>query len=334
MKKSVVLILHLSFWVLIGLLLLAIFGPMYHHFEHSIGISQMFFISQNVTLAVLIFYIFYFSVPFFIKRKKRLYFLIASIFILALLYGFIAKYINNNSLYLLDTIGVFTPPVILVFIAFIFRSTIELWKGKLLKSEVEKDKLFTQLELLKAKIEPHFLFNSLNNIDVLIEEEPAKASEYLAKLSNILRYVLYETKENKILLAKEIEQIKNYIELQRIRTNNTHFANLSIKGKLNNQEIAPMIFISFVENAFKHCKDKSIMNAINIEFDIYSKSIRMTCKNYYDSKYSETQKNNGLGIEIIKERLNLLYPKNHELVIDKSEQWFNVTLIIKFKNEY
>ncbi len=334
MKKSVVLILHLSFWILFGLFLSAIMGLMFNSIGHNtIGIDKLILMISTIgVVSALVFYVSYFSASFFLKRKKRLFFLIASIFVLAIAYGLKAKFVNNNSSYLLDTVGVFTPPLILIFFAFVFRAIVELRKDRLIKTEMEKEKLFTQLELLKAKIDPHFLFNSLNNIDVLIQENPKIASEYLTKLSDILRYILYEAKDNDILLSKELEQIKSFIELQKIRTNNTHFVNFSIRGELDKQKIAPMVFIPFVENAFKHCKNKSIDNAINIEFDVHYDMVRMTCKNYYDSNL-EILKNDGLGIETMKQRLNLLYPKNHELVVDKSEQWFNVTLNIKFKND-
>ena len=142
-----------------------------------------------------------------------------------------------------------------------------------------------------------------------------------------LRVIFIDTDD--IFLIKELEQIKSYVELQKIRTDNTRFVNLSIKGELNEQKIAPMIFIPFVENAFKHCKNKSIENAISIDFEINTDTVKMTCKNYFDSNHLEIIKNSGLGIETMKQRLNLLYPKNHKLVIDKSEQWFSVTLSIR-----
>jgi two-component system, LytTR family, sensor kinase len=188
------------------------------------------------------------------------------------------------------------------------------------------------LHMLQAQLNPHFLFNSLNNIDILVEETPKKASEYLKKLSDILRYVLYETKVSETELSKEIEQIKSYIELQKIRTDNAHYVNFNIKGELKDQKIAPMIFIPFIENAFKHCKNKTIENAIDIQFEIDKEKVKMICKNYYEENQLEIIKSEGLGIETIKQRLNLLYPKNHELIIDKTGNWFNVSLSIDLKD--
>ena len=188
------------------------------------------------------------------------------------------------------------------------------------------------LLLLQAQINPHFLFNSLNNIDILIEETPKIASEYLKKLSDILRYVLYGTKEEETDLSKEIAQIQSYIDLQKIRTNNPKYVNLNIIGQLADQKIAPMIFIPFIENAFKHSKNKTIDNAIDIQFEISDKNVIMVCKNYFESNQIEVIKSEGLGNETIKQRLNLLYPKRHKLVIDKTDHYFNVTLSINFKD--
>jgi len=206
-----------------------------------------------------------------------------------------------------------------------------IWRKEINKKALSYKKLLeskTALLMLQAQLNPHFLFNSLNNIDILIKETPDTASEYLKKLSDILRYVLYETKETETELSKEIDQIKSYIELQKIRTDNPHYVNFNIKGEIKDQKIAPMIFIPFVENAFKHCKNKTIENAIDIEFEIKQESIKMICKNYYEESRVEVIKSEGLGVETIKQRLNLLYPNHHELIMNKTDNWFNVSLSI------
>lgn len=188
------------------------------------------------------------------------------------------------------------------------------------------------LLLLQAQLNPHFLFNSLNNIDILIEESPKIASEYLKKLSDILRYVLYETKEEETDLSKEIDQIISFIDLQKIRTSNVNYVRFNLTGELKNQKIAPMIFIPFVENAFKHSKNKTIDHAIDIQFDIQGNSVKMICKNYFEPAKIEVVKNEGLGNDSVKQRLNLLYPKEHELIINQSEHWFTVALTIQLKD--
>ena len=133
-------------------------------------------------------------------------------------------------------------------------------------------------------------------------------------------------------MAKEIAQITSYIDLQKIRTSNLNYIRFNVVGELKDQKIAPMIFIPFIENAFKHSRNKTIDNSIDIKFDIKEDSVKMVCKNYYEPAQLEVLKNEGLGNETIKQRLNLLYPKNHELIIDQSDHWFTVTLTIHLKN--
>src|ERR1044071_687955 len=113
-----------------------------------------------------------------------------------------------------------------------------------------------ELALIKSQINPHFLFNTINNIDVLIAKDSAKASEYLNKLSGILRYMIYETRNEKISLAGELDYIEKYLELQKIRTANPDYVNFQISGEANNLKIAPMILFPFIENAFKHTENK------------------------------------------------------------------------------
>ncbi len=280
------------------------------------------------------FYLFYFVlIPKLLDRKKVFLFIS---------FALLSSYIIGNIFRLtfagtseISKIIAFTLMSLFGGILSIAIRKIVIWRKSVEEKIILNKKLYsnkTALLMLQAQLNPHFLFNSLNNIDVLVEENPKTASEYLKKLSDILRYVLYETKEIETELSKEIEQIKSYMELQKIRTDNPHYVNFSIKGELKDQKIAPMIFIPFVENAFKHCKNKSIENAINIEFEINKESIKMICKNYYEANQLEIIKNEGLGIETIKQRLNLLYPKNHQLVIDKTENWFNVGLSIQLKD--
>ena len=184
------------------------------------------------------------------------------------------------------------------------------------------------LLLLKAQLNPHFLFNSLNNIDILIEESPKIASEYLKKLSDILRYVLYETKEDETTLTREIEQISNYIELQRIRTANTSYVVFEVVGDVGEHNIVPMIFLPFIENAFKFSKNKFKEHAIAIRFEVNKDSVHMQCKNYYEAHHLNVIKNEGLGIETIRQRLKLVYPGKHNLEILDAENWFTVSLKI------
>jgi two-component system LytT family sensor kinase len=197
------------------------------------------------------------------------------------------------------------------------------------KTELEKKNLQMELSLLKTHLNPHFLFNTLNNIDILIETDPKAASSYLQKLSDILRFVVYETSLEKIPLTKELAYIKKYIELQQIRTSNKEYVNLKISGNPGQLMIGPMLFIPFIENAFKHASNKKMNGAITLEILIAEKQIRFTCINIYDRSKSLVEEHSGLGIALIRQRLDLLYKGHYELEINQRENLYCVTSVIK-----
>lgn len=195
------------------------------------------------------------------------------------------------------------------------------------KEQLEKQNVATNLELLKAKINPHFLFNTLNNIDVLIEKDAATASVYLKKLSDILRFTLYESPSDTIPLKKELDYILQYIDLQKIRTSNPHFVTVDFSKANDDIEIAPMLFIPFIENAFKYSTNKKIDNAIVINIATQANTITFNCNNVYDANEQITGEG-GLGLTIMEDRLQLLYPNNHQLEINKTAERFIVNLTI------
>jgi sensor histidine kinase YesM len=341
MKKSVETIINVVFWLLIVSLLSWLFNSIfsYNNIQEYVlnGVVGNLLFLPGLAFSYYIFYIF--LIPLIQKKKifKGVVLMFTSSVFAATIIILILMQIRIMGINMMGmNIKVIIQFSILTFIMGIIGVAIKgsiLWVSSISeKKALEKkhSESKTALLLLKAQLNPHFLFNSLNNIDILIEENPKTASEYLKKLSDILRYVLYETKEDKTDLAKEIAQIKSYVELQKIRTANQRYVNFNVNGEIAEQQIAPMIFLPFIENAFKHSKNKTIDNAIDISFEVSNGSVKMVCKNYYEAGQLEVVKNEGLGIETIEQRLNLLYPEKHKLAIDKTENWFNVTLSIEW----
>jgi two-component system LytT family sensor kinase len=340
MKKSLEVSSNLVFWIIITYLF-------YYDYVTRLGMSfdknfGMFHIPNLVFVLffsiigpLVIFYLFYFIfVPKLLVQKKFFLF-IALATISSVLIGYSLRLtIGGNAAPLSKFIYLTTMALIWGIIGGAIKGVF-LWINSVAeRKEMEKKHLENQnaLLLLQSQINPHFLFNSLNNIDILIEDEPKIASEYLKKLSDILRYVLYETRGDETDLEKEILQIKSYIDLQKIRTDNPYFVNFKIKGELKGQKIAPMIFIPFIENAFKHSKNKAKENAIDIDFEIQGNKIKMVCRNYFESNHLEVIPSQGIGNETVKRRLNLLYPDNHELDIEKTEYWFTIRMTINSKD--
>ncbi|MBL0032015.1 MAG: histidine kinase [Bacteroidetes bacterium] len=197
-----------------------------------------------------------------------------------------------------------------------------------IKEELKRKNLEVELSLIKSQLSPHFLFNTLNNIDVLIRRDPDRASLYLLELSDIMRYMLYEAKKGKVFFEKEIHYIKKYIDLQKIRTSNRDFVKLDLKGTFNGVLVEPMLLMPFIENAFKHAENKREGNVIEIEISGSEKSIEFSCKNSYLPDTGMKDEFSGLGNELIKKRMNLLFPGKHELVISDANEIFHVLLKI------
>ncbi|HXD92543.1 MAG TPA: sensor histidine kinase [Bacteroidia bacterium] len=185
-----------------------------------------------------------------------------------------------------------------------------------------------ELALVKNQINPHFLFNTINNIDVMIAKDAGQASAYLNKLSDIMRFMLYETKTEKIPLSKELTYIEKYIDLQKIRTSNINYVNYHVEGDGGNLVIAPMLFIPFIENAFKHAENKKLDNAVNIKLTLSKEMITFECENKFSESASNNDEQSGLGNELIAKRLQLLYPNKHTLDVSNKNQTYHVKLVV------
>ena len=203
------------------------------------------------------------------------------------------------------------------------------WFNEIKLKELLKEKNHEmELALIKSKLDPHLLFNTINNIDTLILKDQVKASNYLNNLSDIMRFMLYETKADKILLSKEIEYIEKYIALQKIRTTNENYVHFSVTGIIGDKQIAPMVFIPFIENAFKHANNKKLENAITINIVIKEESLQLICENKFDSMYIVQESYSGLGNELIQKRLALIYAGNHTLAVHKTNDLYSINLTI------
>jgi len=200
------------------------------------------------------------------------------------------------------------------------------------QQELEKEKLETELKFLKSQMNPHFLFNTINSIFVLIHKNPMMASESLAKFSDLLRYQLYECNEPQIPLSQELEYVGNFVELQELRQDHDL---LDLKLHIDHYTtgdftIAPFVLIPFIENAFKHVSrrnDQSNWIHMNIHFDrqqLYFSIANSTSATFHSS--TEVMKHSGIGLKNVKRRLDLTYPGKHELAIHQDADRFEVKL--------
>lgn len=195
--------------------------------------------------------------------------------------------------------------------------------------EYEKEKNRAELSYLKAQINPHFLFNSLNSIYALALEKSDQAPEAVLKLSGMMRYVLNDAKQEFVPLEKEIAYITDYVALQEIRLGDTATINYTVSGNTVGCRIAPMLVIPFVENAFKYGVNPEKKSEIGIGVNTSDGVFHMHVINHKVKTLSYPEEKNEIGLENTKQRLQLVYPGRHELVLHETETTFEVTLQIR-----
>lgn len=200
-------------------------------------------------------------------------------------------------------------------------------------NELEKNSMQLELKELKNQINPHFLFNMLNNVNVLVRKDPDKASMTILKLSDFLRYQLYDNNQDSILLMSEIQFLKDFMELEKIRRDEFTF-HLSIENKSQNEDLVsqlvlpPNLFITFIENAIKHSVDLDNPSKVEILFQVYDAKLIFISSNTKPSEPIEDCQKGGLGLANVKRRLELLYDKDFDLKIEDTKTNYTATLTL------
>lgn len=224
--------------------------------------------------------------------------------------------------------------VLIVAIGTIIKTLSEFYSDQQKKLIVESQRTSTELNYLRKQTNPHFLFNSLNSIYSLAHKKSDLVPDAIVTLSEMMRYMLYETDNKTVALEKEIDYIKNYIDLQKLRLNNIENININVHGETKNKFIEPMLLISFIENAFKYGTDYKGTAYVKIVIRIENDNLSFLAENRIENNKKDPE-NSGIGLTNIQNRLNLLYPNAHELDIQANEQFYRVLLNIqldKIKN--
>lgn len=225
-----------------------------------------------------------------------------------------------------DIVSIFLGMVTLAM-GFATRTAGEWQNTKHRLSEAETDKLNAELSFLKARINPHFLFNTLNNLYTLALTKSEKTADGIMGLSNIMRYVTDEAVEDFVPLQKEIDCIQDYIELQKLRLNEKTTIDFSVGGNALDKRIAPLLLMTFVENSFKYGTSNREESSIIIKIDYNDKGFGFSCRNKINNR--STEERTGVGIENAIKRLQHLYPGKHMLAITEDAGQFSVVLNIK-----
>jgi two-component system sensor histidine kinase AlgZ len=191
----------------------------------------------------------------------------------------------------------------------------------------EKEKVTTELQLLKAQIHPHFLFNTLNNIYSFSLENSPKTPQLILKLSSLLSYMLYDCKAEEVVLEREIQIMKNYIDLERERYGNKIEISWSVSGDINNKGIAPLLLLPFLENAFKHgTSDQLEKPWLSIDLTVELNILK--CKIVNSKNEAVATSNNGIGLQNVRKRLELIYPGKHEVKLHDEGNFYVVSLML------
>ncbi|WP_281637282.1 sensor histidine kinase [Flavobacterium marginilacus] len=291
--------------------------------------------------AVIFYLNYFFFIDSFLFKKRLIVYFIVNILIIAFFIWmnfllrdyFGEKFAPNNQktdfpprrfFVYIDTLSLIIP--------LIFSITLRIYE-RWVKTEDEKkesknSQLESELQHLKYQLQPHFFFNSLNNIYSLVDISPEKAKETIHSLSILMRYLLYESNAEKGSLKKEIEFIKRYIELMDLRTSEKTIVKTDFPVLTEDLLVAPLLFISLIENAFKHGVSAVDYSNIYFSMQIEGQKIRFETKNNNFKKNDSDKSGSGIGLKNIQKRLALLYPEKHQFKIQNSEELFIAELEI------
>ncbi len=329
---------HLFFWVM---LYCAWFYFRYQDFA-SVNQALLIITIKVVDLALMVYITNYILIPKFLYAKK--YTLFGSFFfIMIIASSFFKLYLLGN---IIDPSGTFSlfdedfkgrvydnviPHFLLVSTGAAFKLLVDYAKAQRRLGEMAKEKAEAELIFLKSQMNPHFLFNALNSVYFLIDKSNSEARQALHKFSDMLRYQLYEVKDEKIPIEKEISYLKDYIDVQRLRRENCAIS-INIDTGMKDFFIEPLLLIPFVENSFKHLShfDNGKPNKINLDLSKYNGEIVFAIKNTTEGNIKDSIKQDGgIGLANVKRRLELLYPQKHELTIKNNNEYFDVQLKLK-----
>ncbi len=306
----------------LGAILLVIIGGLSNWFKDDLSIAYYHFSMTIIALIILYLFAYYIvkrgwlKFQWTLKTDNKIAFFVS---IGILIFGINMSnkvddeqpsfWLHEGNLWLTD---VFAACIALIFAYAIFSWIFKQWKNiQTLKNE----KSNAELALLKNQINPHFFFNTLNNLYALIKSDPNTAQEYVLKLSDMMRFTIYRGKEEMVTLEEEANYLSNFIELQTARYHKKIEIDFQQNIENTKEKIPPLLFIILLENAFKHGVDSLLDNAfIHLELKESETKIVFSIKNNFDS--DELSKNKGIGLKNLKDRLHLLYPKAHKFTCD------------------
>jgi len=329
---------HSGFWMLSFFVLLLVFNA-----NGKIGtIDIIYTVIFHFTVIPLVYLNFYFGTPkYFLHKKTLIYLLVilpAIVLFSAVNLMLFSRYADVlfPGYYFVSYFSL--RDVIIIHFIYVLISTLILLSGSWFREmeqkkkmiELEKEKIDTELQMLKNQVNPHFFFNTLQNLYALSLKKSDQLPDMILKLSDLMRYVIYEANAPTISLSREINFINNYLQLQKLRLAGDPNVRFVVVGEPGEIEIPPLLFIHLIENCFKHGLKGEVKNTFaNISLEVDSKYLLFKTENNVKQQAKvEVDNKSGMGIENLKRRLELDYPNKYDFKITEGEATFNVYLKI------
>ncbi len=342
MKSKGAFVVNGIFWILIlAFTAMNIFKERDHVKWFEVLVQFGFYGVINVSLYFINYLI---LIPNIIKKQQRswLYLILVSGLILvavivkfglALMYPEIMLTYRNprtgaleTSSYMNSIITSFLLSGFFIVVSSLLKFSTDWFSNERIQKNLESEKKDMELQFLKSQLNPHFLFNSLNNIYSLAYQKSEKTADAILKLSEIMRYMIYESNDSWVDLSREVDYVNSFVELQKLRFKDGAAVTITINGEIDGQKIVPLILISFVENAFKHGVANDPSDPIKINIIANQKILHFSVSN----KKSKTNKDamGGVGLNNVERRLQLLYPERYKLNIVNSASHYTTELML------
>ena len=338
------ILIHSIFWAIYGFAILSFYrGPNPPDAEDP-GNIRFYIMGGRILADLFIFYLTYlWAIPKLLGQRRIGWFVVYAFLMIV---GFtIARWTYDAMLMPTDAKFYIINPQLPSFAQFFTRAfsslfafimagagrfTFDWFLAQKERQVLEKERLSSELAFLKSQVNPHFLFNTLNNIYGLARKQNPATEDAILKLSGLMRYMLYETNAPEVPLARELQQLEDYLSLQALRYSRTEVATLHTSGQMEQHQIAPLLLIPLVENGFKHGRFSQPDDHLDMYLEVNEEALTFTATNPIAPRTETRDAVGGVGLENIRRRLELLYPNRHALSIAEEKGYFTATLTIQW----
>jgi two-component system LytT family sensor kinase len=326
---------HILFWTVLYFFDVFLFG----FDSERYGLFMKIVALEMPGMMVLAYVMMYWAIPrFFERRYAEIVFVLTSVFLAC---SWVVHVLFMMVSYYPENVGMWDASKILIrgfylfanaAIAVIIKLSMLWYANQRRVTEMESTRMEAELKTLREQVNPHFLFNTLNNLYGLVEGNPAKAQEMIVGLSRILQFMLHESNQQRIRLGEEVACIRDYINLERVRYGSNLSVSLNLEPPCEALEVAPLVIFPFIENSFKHGASESIGSAwINIDFSIFKENFVFKIENSKQPLAVTSLNGHGIGLKNARRRLELIYGSDHSLqIIDAVDSYL---VVLKIRQE-